>query len=443
MLPQINRILNKYWGELFFFIYFLLASLFYKERTLFLDNAFQSFLLIQDGIIEVNANRWPAVINRILPYLAVHLSLELKAVLYFFSVNYVLVHFGAFSLVKYYLKDQKMSLILIAFLSLPILHGFFWSNSELILGICLYLVHLSALRNKKILLSTILSILLAWVHPLILLVFVFGLALEVLNRNKLLKNLLITSTGFLASYLVKQFFFPNWYDRMKSQEFASNLNQYDLFDFDLGMGILWNSDLIILATLLISLLLLCLNRSWIKVLLLSLFSACYLMIIDISSPGITSDLQFYHEINLYPIFLASILCHLNYRRESFKIPYGIIMIGLSLFLCIRVSVLSDHYSERIKWYLGISEQYDRCILDSETFKDSPLIMEWASAYESLIISSLYSDSKTLLISSDPEKFSTKMQSDSLLTEFRKYAYKDLNIKYFALENKSYSFNCLD
>ena len=443
MLPQINRILNKYWGELFFCIYLILASSFYKERTLFLDNAFQSFLLIQDGIIEVNANRWPAVINRVLPYLAVQLSLELKAVLYLFSVNYVLVHFGAFALVKYYLKDQKMSLILIAFLSLPVLHGFYWSNSELILGICFYLVFLSALRNKKIVLSTILAIILAWVHPLILMVFVFGLALEVLNRNKHLKNLLITSTGFLASYLVKQLFFPNWYDRMKSKEFASHLSQYGLFDFDLGVGILWNSDLIILATLIISLLILSMNRSWIKVLILISFSVCYLLILDISSPDIITDLQFYHEINLYPLFLASVLCLLDYKSESLKIPYGIIMVGLSLFLCIRVSILSENYSDRIVWYKEISEQYDRCILDSASFKDSPLIMEWASAYESLIISSLYSNSKTILITDNPGKFSSNLQSDSLLTEFRKYAYKDLNIRYFTIDNTNYSFDCLD
>ena len=440
---HIGTLLNRYWGELFFFIYLVLASFFYLERTLFLDNAFQTFLAIQDGFIEVNANRWPAVINRVLLLLAVKLSLGLNTVLWFFSINYVLVHFLAFALIRYLCKDKMLSLALIAMLTIPVVHGFFWCNSELILALCFLILWFASIRNNKWWLSFCLSIVLAWIHPLILIPFGFC-CLLLLERSSL-KNLkyMISASLFFIAFIVKDRFFPNWYDEIKRTEFLANWNSYALSDLDPGISILTNSDPIISLVLIISIGILTYFKK-IKTLLIMIISIVpYLIILDIADPQVSNSMRFYNEINLYPVFFICLLA----LASEFKIGslrlFPLSMMLMISFAAIRWTITSETYTKRIQWITEFIQDKDRCVVDQSQIDETVMIMTWASAYESLVISSLKGQSRSVLITNEPQKFKVHTGSDTLLTEFREYALKDLNISYFQLPEKPYSYHCLD
>ena len=171
------------------------------------------------------------------------------------------------------------------------------------------------------------------------------------------------------------------------------------------------------------------------------------MMLDISAsvhahnPG----LQFYNEINIYVLFITASIIGLYHIKQSWlgehRFLISLIALGILSF-----NILSklDFYSNRIKWYQTVLEKEDRLICEYKQLGDNPLVLPWASAYESLIISSMYMPhSRSILITARPEKFEQLDKTNFLLTEFREYGYSTLNQHYFKLEKRPYRFKCLD
>jgi len=193
-------------------IYFVLCIVLYQERTLFLDNAFQVFLLIQDENIVVNANRWPAVVVRILPLICIKLGFSLKTILMSFSLSYFLFHFGIYAFIKWKLKDNKNAFLVFLLLVIPVCHSFFWCNSELILGLSLMVLWLSFYENQKWISLSILTLILPWVHPLLLLCFLFVITFLFFDKPQKPKG--VVSLG-LAFLLVRQYKARKFYKKLE------------------------------------------------------------------------------------------------------------------------------------------------------------------------------------------------------------------------------------
>jgi hypothetical protein len=79
-----------------FLFLFLLAFIFFMERTLIMDASFQCFsLLVRDGF-AIQENRFGAIIVQIFPLLASKAGLSLKAVLVLYSLAYIVEAFICF-----------------------------------------------------------------------------------------------------------------------------------------------------------------------------------------------------------------------------------------------------------------------------------------------------------------------------------------------------------
>ncbi|MEL6926968.1 MAG: hypothetical protein AAFO94_23215, partial [Bacteroidota bacterium] len=70
----------------------LLSIVFYLERSLFTDVAFQTFHLIRTETPKAQVYRFGAILMHLLPWLAIQLSLPLKWVLLFFSISWPLFY---------------------------------------------------------------------------------------------------------------------------------------------------------------------------------------------------------------------------------------------------------------------------------------------------------------------------------------------------------------
>src|SRR5688572_16210077 len=111
-------------GHLYFFLFLTFAAVFFKERVLVADAAFQIFDIIRTGDFGLYSNRFSGFIPQALPVSAVHAGLPLNAVLVLYSVAPILVCYLCFCLVIYYLKDVKAGLAMVLASCILLTEGF-------------------------------------------------------------------------------------------------------------------------------------------------------------------------------------------------------------------------------------------------------------------------------------------------------------------------------
>ena len=134
-------------GLLIFSVLILLSVLFYKERTVFLDNAYFLFQMTKNADFCIQRNRFISVLPQILPLIAIKLSLPLKVVSLLFSLGYALYHFSCYLLCGL-LRSYRLAIALLFIQTLIVTNTFFWHLSELQAGISLSLVVFALLTQK-------------------------------------------------------------------------------------------------------------------------------------------------------------------------------------------------------------------------------------------------------------------------------------------------------
>lgn len=439
-------------GLFSFGIYFAFACLFYQERTLFLDNPFQVFLMIVEGDIAVNAHRWPAVIVRVLPYILIQLSAPLKLVLLSFSLSYWFFHFVVFYILRYRLNERPLALLLLACATLPVIHSFFWCNSEQNLAISILILTLAFFKQRRYYIKALFCFVLLWLHPLVFLPFGFVMSLNVAEtltgkriKGPKLSNQLIAPIGFGVSftllYVLKSMHIKNWYDNIKATNFKENLASYDFSMVDvLNPFILENNYIFPLVTLGAFVFLLYKKRI-LKAGLWFFYVFSYLIVLDISGEG---SYVFYNEVNYLIIFFGAGYILLDYFR-SWSQLYLRVFYFVTLLLVIFNWVTTSHfYNERIQWIKNTSENNDRSIVEFNTIDHDLLVMPWASPFESLIITSLdgvnhYKKSASVLFANNIGKYDLSNSADVFYGDFKNYELDEVNGEYFLLDERSYYF----
>ena len=427
-------------GLFSFVVYFLFTCIYYQERTLFLDNAFQVFLMIVEGDIAVNAHRWPAVVIRLLPYLLIQIQAPLKVVLFSFSLSYFLFHFVIFVVIRYQLKNRTLALLQLATISLPVIHSFFWCNSEQNLAMSLLILTLALYRKSRFFWTAVLCFLLLWLHPLTFLPFGFVMVFSAIDESKkgFTETLIPIGFGtvFTIAYILKSVFIKNWYDTMKAKEFKTNLSVYDFEQIEFLKIYFSDTYIIFPFMVLMALVYLIYKRVWLKAMLYGVFVAVYLMILHISSFQATNYI-FYNEVNYLILFFVASYVLTDFVLEQSQMVRALIFsvaFSLVLFNWISTSVF---YTDRIEWMHNIAISNDRRVIDTKEIDRDKLVMPWASAYESIIISTLRGKSCSTLIADDIDRFETDEIINEVIMEFGNYDLEEVNKSYFDLERKSY------
>jgi hypothetical protein len=125
----------------------LLSVIYWRERTLFLDVAYQTVLMLRDGDVQVQVQRFGAAVVQALPLWGSKLMLPLKDVLLLYSVSFTLLYLLFFTLTAVVFKDRLMSWAMLCLYLLMTVDGFYWCTSELQQGLGFMLVVWAFIRR--------------------------------------------------------------------------------------------------------------------------------------------------------------------------------------------------------------------------------------------------------------------------------------------------------
>lgn len=421
-----------------------MAMIFWRERAWLLDVAFQTFLMVKDGTVQVMVYRFGAATVQSLPLLGIKLGVPLALVSWLYSVSFHLHFLGFFLGAAYGFKREDVA-IGIALLYVAMTYdGFYWQTSELQQGLGFLLLSWAALLRFPVLrqwwhyvLWALVVVALAFYHPLVFMPFFFFLLWQGWRTEAGIprRSLWILGSMMLLVLVIKQIWFQNWYDAAKTAQFATNLKAYfpNYFSFPAYGKFLynlcwywWGYGLL----LLLSLGYLTWQKRWWAINFLLLATAGFLLLSAIGDP--TTPYRFYAEVNYYPMLafaLVPVIELLRYlpKKNSTKenLPNRnkqLALLALGLLLASRLLLIGFHsqvYTERVDYLRSLTTyaaqgKQQRYLVPPNSLQQSIMLMDWGLPYESLLQSSVEGPRPiTLLLLRDKERSAAEWASDSL------------------------------
>lgn len=434
----------------------LLSALFWRERAWLLDVAYQTFLLVQEGTVQVQVYRFGAAVVQALPLLGVKLGLPLVWISLLYSVSFCLIYLLFYLLTTFVLRDEQLGLAIALLYTLITVDGFYWAASELQQGLGFLLLTWAFVRGRDrlnqpwhwLLLGPAL-VALAFYHPLVFIPFFFCWLYFAGEEERWRRpDYWAVAVVMIAILVVKEVVAANWYDTMKYDGFRTNLLQdfpnyfhypayAKFFQHVLTQGWGWTLCFVVVVTGL------GMRRQWWALLLVLGFTAAYLVLMAIGSPEATYS--FYAEVNYLPlvVFVALPFCCTLLPAWLLSFRYGWLLIGLLLAgRLLMIGLGHEPYRERWRWLTENLEtrQESRFYLPADAAPLDTLLMTWAVPYESLLITGAKGPAfaKTLFIPPDSTTYADQLRSDSLfVTEFKVYPVEEINRHYFRLEQGTY------
>jgi len=183
--------------SLFVFGILLLGSLiFWKERMLFIDDAFIAFDLIRTKNFSIPLSRYGAGVSQLLPLLALKLHASVKTILILYSLSFNLFFLAA-AYILYRLRQFSLVVLLALYFTIYVSDTFYWTNNEnrqgitwlfLDFGILMYLYGKYSKQLKKFIPLSLLffiplTALSVYTHPLIMIVFIFMWGFFILKKE--------------------------------------------------------------------------------------------------------------------------------------------------------------------------------------------------------------------------------------------------------------------
>ena len=430
-----HRSFYYYLGLFAFGILCLFSILFWKERILFLDNAFQSFLLLKEESIEIMVYRWPAALMRVLPWIAIKSGIGLPYVLISFSFSYALFQMAIFILLYKGLRSPFFALLHLMICTIPILDSFYWCSSEYIQGLSFLLIFFAFGVRKRFqfdlrsgFILGFLGLCLLFYHPLIILPFtlvcIYFMLIEQSNWKWRLGAIWLI---FISFYIVKSFLFKNWYDDGKQAEFFQHLNNYITHPWTIPAHKLWVSELlgrhILWSALFVFTSVGIVYAKKYLPLLYMLFSIIiYLIIVHIADP--IARFRFYTEVNYIVLVLLVGLPFLTYLLNPFKESWIIklFMLCILLLSLLRIGIRHTEFRERNDWIISqlMTSDHSKIYKLEQNVPMGLLKMTWATPYESLLSTHLNKQEiKTLTVHPNTELIDENPDNrDLLLTSFK-------------------------
>ena len=439
----------------------LLAAIFWRERTWFLDVAFQTFLMIKDGTVQVQVYRFGSAIVQLLPLAGIKLGLPLSWISFLYSISFPLVYLVFWWLIVKVFRQALMGVALALLYVAMTYDGFYWCTSELQQGLGFLLViwamilRFPDLKKGWHWVFIVFSLIaLAFYHPLTFIPFFFCWAYFGLE-NKALRH---PRYLYLAVILVlilwaKSHWAANWYDNAKMVTFDKNMQAFfpNYFSFPAYTKFAKNSLLywwglpvlgLSVGGYLLSI------RKYFLVFMIVGASVGFIVLNAIGSPE--AVYRFYSEVNYYPlvIFVGIPFCYTLLKDWGDKQWVWLI---LSVFIGLRLLLIGFHhqpYTDRIEYLAQLTneahQQYggQRFITAEQNVAMDTLIMTWATPFESMLITANeHPDSVvTFLIHPTPDRFTEEMRKDAslLLQDFNHFKMKALQERgYFKFNNGNY------
>ena len=433
----------------------ILAILFYQERAFFLDIAFQTFLMINEGTVQIMVNRFGAALIQLPPLLAIKAGAPIWVISMLYSAAFPLLFLCIYWLIVRFFKNDYLGWVLVFLFTLIVFDAFYWATSEQQQGLAvllLFFAYLIRYPNNYSwwmwIINIIGVIVLAYYHPLIFIPFYFLWLYFLLHQPTRFfnKQFLLIGIIMLIVLIIKSQISSNWYDADKINTFTTNLKAYYPNYLSLPSHVQFLKNCVKVwyffpLFLIVDIAYYLYQKAWLKLGLLLSFCLGFIFLLHIAFPN--TEHRFYAEVNYMALSIFVMVPFIFEIAPLIKAQH-LTFLFVAILLIRLSSIAYNHrpYTQRIEW---ITQQLQQASTNSDKFyldkKDAPmdlLLMEWGLPYESLIISNAQGHPKTLFIHDDIPSFQAPLQQDStFVTSFRNYHQNELNTKYFNLRKGTY------
>ncbi len=451
-----------------FLVLFLMALLFFMERTLFVDPCYAVFNLIYYRDYVIEAGRIAAVAPQTLALLAIKLNLSLKVILGLYSISFVLLYYIVFLVIAYGFGLDRLALAVPLVLILGVKYSYFWISTEthqaLVYTILFYAFLTWSRRFKpgvffwilRLVVATGILFLCFYSHPVSLFTVLFVLGFFVIENKLWLKPDGYLLGGIIVALAVFKFY-------------TSSATGYESFffrgfgEFFERFGYVLHSESFrflkanILKVYLFSMILFLVTTWWYVAMKQYLKLAYYLVSLLLFSLILFTTfniwfLPFIQEKNLMGLnifLLIPFLRDVVFSGEKKRLAAQGLLILMFLAAIIHVTVASSFYRNRIAYLrtlISSTRQFsEKKFIIGEPMVDREKInVNWALAPETLLLSSLQGpdSSVSIYINDAYGKIAegTKLD-DSLLFICAPWAkeleIRRLNKRYFNLEHSAY------
>lgn len=443
-------------GHLSFFILFIFSILFFRERILFSDSAFQFFKLINYEHINIEAHRYGAILPQLPVLLAIKFGAGLKSLTIIYSLSFVLLYYLIFIICTHLLKNIQAGLAVILVLTLCVSQSFYHPVTEthqsLVYTVLLYaILEHKEFRISKIqyVLAIVLIAISFFAHPVALYTSLFIIGYVSIDKNEIRTikpYILLGVTGSLALGKVLltnensyegQFFS----ELMKSPSLILNLPKEPgtlFFITRLKSLYLW---FVILELILIVDLIY--NRKFLKLIWQLAIVSGFLVITFLTyHKGDSTVLmeRAFMPLALFvsiPLLKETLAEDKNYFMPKLSILGVVILIGI-----LRLYQQGESFKKRTEFNIELltkTAQYsNRKFIVQHSKLEKHVTTFWSNSFETLILSTITDGipPQTIYPSDNPEaltKYTTEAGSVFLgATFWLEWNITDLNQKYFHL-----------
>lgn len=436
----------------------VLSMLFFKERAWLLDIAYQTFLMIQEGTVQVMVYRFGAAIIQSLPLAGIYLGAPLWFVSFLYSISFTLLYGLFYWLIVRVFKNDYLGMVLVFTFTLLVFDSFYWATSEQIQGLGALLVFYAYLLKypqakgwRHWLFLVIGVTALAYYHPLIFIPFYFLWFFMLLDQPKVFgqQNHIILAGLMLVVQGIKYVLSANWYDSVKYNNFYSNFQTYQAklwaipshLKFGQWMLEVWYWFPIVLIIVSVFYIW---KKQWLKLALIFGFCVGYLLLIHIGDTE--APYRFYAEVNYLALMIFVGVPLVFDVLPAFQ-RYRVIFVGVALVVASRIVIIGAHhtpYTNRIEWIQAyLAQQPDassqsKFLLEKSKAPQELLMMNWGLPFESLIISAVNGPehSQTLYIPDSHSKYQKALDAEGqFFSDFRSWKEEGLNPAYFKLDGR--------
>ncbi len=436
------------YGFVVYALLFVMATLFYRERTIFVDIAYHLFSITREGSFAFQNYRYGAAFTQLFPLTGYKLNLPLDTIMFMYSVGFVFYYVTCYWICGTILKQYSIALTLLLSQVLFVTDTFYWIQSELPQGLAMLMVMTALLlstgahQGLKLAISAAVVLFAVFFHPLLWIPATFIFLYFAINREAPASKLIFFGgfvLFFLAFYL-RQRLLTAEYDRnaMKGADNFLELfpwtniatNRVFLRDC-LGKFVWIPVSLVAVSSLYIY------QRKWLSLLLVIAFSGAYVLLVNTT---FSNDMPagFYME-NLYLPLGVMLALPLVFdispalQKRRLVLP----MFGLvAATALIRMYLAHDTYTTRLNWQRNFLEQHagEKLLVAATPPMMDTLIMTWGTPYEFWLLSTTERDSTaSIVITDNIEGIEyTHWERMSFVTQWNVVPYTELPVKYFKL-----------
>jgi hypothetical protein len=426
----------------------LMAFIFYKERTIFIDIAYHLFFITKDSSLAIQNFRFGAAVTQVFPLIAVKLGLSLTSTTLIYSLGFVCYYFFCYLLCGSILKRYDYALIILLLSTLFVTDTFYWIQSELPQGLT-FMVTMFALLSGKYtgavrwfvyLVICCMAVTVAFFHPLIIFPFTF-IILFLLSRSADKQSrypLYALIAFFIIAIVVKRVAFSTPYDKSAMNglgNFATRFPYIRLYaNKHFAISCLTHFYWLPLLSLVVAAVYIS-ARNWYKLSLFLFFFFGYLLLVNVSFPS--RDTSAFYIENLYlplTIFVAfpfvfDVLPKLLERKRAMPV---MALIMLTAF--VRIYLAHAPYTTRLNWerdYLA-AHANNKLVVDAKTTPKDILTMTWGTPYEFWLLSTIeHGNTASIVINENPDQLAWALgNKNSFLTAWGIFPYSGLPQRYF-------------